>query len=143
QNIREEKLHENLFWASIACWLEELTSLAEPNDLEENLQTMFNGFLESDVANDLDARTSGMVLKDTISELFHMLQLFPSVGVARQIKSIKVHPKEYRNSNPVTSNEGTPVDENSLWRIKDTYLVLVDDDQYVTHKLTTDFREEA
>jgi len=47
----------------------------------------------------------------------------------------------YRNSIDVVSNQGVPVDAGSLWELKGNLLVLVDDDQYVTHELTVEFVE--
>tara|TARA_R110002111_G_scaffold203827_1_gene268662 strand:- start:1883 stop:2068 length:186 start_codon:yes stop_codon:yes gene_type:complete len=53
------------------------------------------------------------------------------------------HPKnlEYRNKVDLVSSEGISVDAGSLWVFKNDLLVLVDDDQYATHKLTNDFTE--
>lgn len=54
------------------------------------------------------------------------------------------HPKklEYRNKQDLVSTEGIFVDAGSLWVLKNNLLVLVDDDQYATHKLTDVFVEE-
>ena len=48
----------------------------------------------------------------------------------------------YRNSIDVISIEGIAVDAGSLWRLKNKLLVLVDEDQYVTHALTVEFVEQ-
>lgn len=42
----------------------------------------------------------------------------------------------YRNSVDLVSIEGIEVDAGSLWQLKDGLMVLVDDDQYVTHTHT-------
>lgn len=39
----------------------------------------------------------------------------------------------YRNYNDLLSNEDIPVDAGSLWKKQDQLMVLVDEDQYVTH----------
>ncbi|WP_267281620.1 hypothetical protein [Chryseobacterium luquanense] len=39
----------------------------------------------------------------------------------------------YRNYNDLISMQGIPVDAGSLWRKQGQLMVLVDDDQYVTH----------
>ena len=49
----------------------------------------------------------------------------------------------YRNTIDITSIEGIEVDAGSLWDLKDGILILVDDDQLVTHQLTEDFEIEA
>tara|TARA_Y100000034_G_C6781109_1_gene349151 strand:+ start:643 stop:795 length:153 start_codon:yes stop_codon:yes gene_type:complete len=45
----------------------------------------------------------------------------------------------YRNKTDIDSIEGIQVDAGSLWQLKDCFMVLVDDDQYVTHAYTEDF----
>lgn len=45
----------------------------------------------------------------------------------------------YRNSVDLVSIEGIKVDAGSLWQLKDGLMVLVDDDQYVTHAHTEQF----
>jgi hypothetical protein len=54
------------------------------------------------------------------------------------------HPKKlkYRNTCDVISIEGIEVDASSLWVFKNDQLVLVDDDQFVTHQLTDEFIKE-
>lgn len=39
----------------------------------------------------------------------------------------------YRNYNDLISLQGVPVDAGSLWRKQGQLMVLVDDDQYITH----------
>lgn len=46
---------------------------------------------------------------------------------------------KYRNNVNVVSNEGIVVEAHSLWELKNELLVLVDDDQYATHKLNEFF----
>jgi|TARA_Y100000589_G_C27083425_1_gene600662 hypothetical protein len=48
----------------------------------------------------------------------------------------------YRNKTDLTSIEGIEVDAGSLWKLENDILVLVDEDQYVTHLLTEDFVKE-
>lgn len=48
----------------------------------------------------------------------------------------------YRNLVDVTSIEGIEVDAGSLWKKEKGQLVLVDKDQFATHKQTKDFIEQ-
>lgn len=48
----------------------------------------------------------------------------------------------YRNTETVISIEGIEVDAGSLWEFKDELMVLVDDDQFVTHLRTDTFVSE-
>lgn len=48
----------------------------------------------------------------------------------------------YRNTIDVISIEGIEVEAQSLWVKKNNLLELVDDDQYVTHKLTSAFEKK-
>lgn len=47
----------------------------------------------------------------------------------------------YTNKTDVVSNERIPVDAGSLWKQRQQTLILIDDDQQVTHKLNFDIFE--
>lgn len=47
----------------------------------------------------------------------------------------------YTNKTDVVSNERIPVDAGSLWKQRQQTLILIDDEQYVTHKLEVDIFE--
>lgn len=49
----------------------------------------------------------------------------------------------YRNKTDVISNEKITVEAGSLWKLRTQTLILVDDEQYVTHKLNVDIFEIA
>lgn len=46
---------------------------------------------------------------------------------------------KYRNKKHLTSIEGIEVDAGSLWTQEKNLLVLLDEDQHVTHELTDNF----
>ncbi|MDO5636279.1 MAG: hypothetical protein Q4G18_03420 [Myroides sp.] len=49
----------------------------------------------------------------------------------------------YRNKTDVISNEKITIEAGSLWKLRTQTLILVDDEQYVTHKLNVDIFEIA
>lgn len=51
--------------------------------------------------------------------------------------------KHYQNQVEVTSKEGIHIDAHSLWKWNDNLqiLVLVDDDEYITHRFSQDFKK--
>lgn len=51
----------------------------------------------------------------------------------------------YRNKISVVSMQGVEIDETSLWKLdkRSNVLVLVDNDQYQTHKLDLELFEKA
>lgn len=51
----------------------------------------------------------------------------------------------YRNNVTIISIQGIEIDEGSLWKFdpKQNLLILVDDDEYITHKPSKDLFEKV
>lgn len=50
--------------------------------------------------------------------------------------------KYYRNTDRIVLYNNEEIDEGSLWEKNGEILVLVDDDRYIEHEITSIFKEE-
>lgn len=72
ENQKELKKHE-LLMSGIMNWASETTGFMDPVELSEEVEDMYTAFLESYHADDMQSRTTKMVLHQHLQALFKIL----------------------------------------------------------------------